>query len=148
MWRQLMSIEQNKALFRRWLQELSRGNWDVVDEVIAHDAILNSPHLPTTLRGAEHFKETFRGAGEALGLTYTVDEQVAEGDTGVTRFTVHGTHRQEFAGLAPTGKAFTFPSVVIYRVADGKITDYRLSLDWHGVLQELGGGPTSGAAPG
>jgi steroid delta-isomerase-like uncharacterized protein len=143
-----MSTEQNKALFCHWLQELSRGNWDVVNEVIAPDAILNSPHLPAELRGAEHFKEIFRGAGDALGITYTVDEQVAEGDTAVTRFTAHGTHKQEFAGLAPTGKAFTLPTVVIYHVADGKITDYRLSFDWHGLLQQLGGDPASGAASG
>ncbi len=143
-----MSTEQNKALFRHWFQELSRGNWDVVDEAIAPDATLTSPHLPAPLRGAEHFKETFRGAGDALGITCTVDEQVAEGDTAVTRFTAHGTHTHEFAGLAPTGKAFTLPCVAIYHVVDGKITDYRLSFDWHGLLQELGGGPTSGAAPG
>ena len=37
-------------------------------------------------------------------LTYTVDDQVAEDDKVVSRYTATGTHQGEFFGVAPTGE--------------------------------------------
>src|SRR5207244_1224327 len=100
---------------------------------------LTSPHLPASVRGRQAFKETFGPvAMEALGETYTLDEILAEGDTVAARFTGRGTHRGEFAGLPPTGKPVVTEAVVIYRVANGQIVDYRLTWDTLGVMQQLG----------
>jgi ketosteroid isomerase-like protein len=140
-----MSTEQNKALFSRLLDELNRGNLGVVDQVIAPDAVLISPHLPEPVRGRQAFKDAFGGIGiEALGVQYPPpEEMIAEGDSVAVRFIARGTHRGEFAGAAPTGKPFTLNSVVFYRVANGQIVEYRLSWDALGFLQQVGALPAA-----
>ena len=37
----------------------------------------------------------------------TIEDLIAEGDKVVTRFTLRGTHRGAFMGIAPTGKHVT-----------------------------------------
>jgi predicted ester cyclase len=133
-----MSTEQNKALFRRLLDELNQGNVGVVDEVVAPDAVLTVPHRPAPLHGAAGFKEEFGGAGAAFDIRYALEEQLAEGDRVAARFTARGTHRQDFAGIGPTGRPTEVEGLVIYRVANGKIVDYRLSYDRLALLEQLG----------
>src|SRR5581483_1379638 len=102
-----MSTEQNKALFRRLLDELNKGNVAVVDEVFAPDAVLRSPHLSAPARGRQAFKDAFGSlAIDALGIQYTLEEILAEGDAVAARFTARGTHGGEFAGVPATGKRF------------------------------------------
>ena len=50
----------------------------------------------------------------------------------------HGTHRGEFLGIAPTGKAIQFETVDAMRVRDGKITDHWGVANLYSVLQQLG----------
>ena len=144
-----MSFEGNKALFVRLLDELNRGNLGIVDQVIAPDAVMISPHLSEPIRGRQSFKDVFGGVGiEALELQYTPEEIIAEGDNVAVRFTARGTHRGEFAGAAPTGKPVTVEHVVIYRVANGQIVNYRLYWDTLGFMQQLGAIPAAAVRPG
>jgi predicted ester cyclase len=139
-----MSAEENKALFRRLLDELNRGNLQIVDQVVDRDAILISPHLREPVRGRQAFKDAFGGAGiEALGLQYTLEQIFAEGDSVAARFVGRGTHRGEFEGVPGTGKPITMDVVAIYRVADSQIVEYRLSWDTLGFLQQVGAIPTA-----
>jgi len=142
-----MSVEHNKALFRRLLDELNRGNLGVVDEIVAPDAILIAPHHPDPAHGPAEFKAEFGGAGAALDLQYTLEEQVAEGDRVAARFIARGTHQREFLGIPPSRRPLEIPVQVLYRVADGKITEYRLSFDQLDLLRQLGAAPGSTAAP-
>jgi ketosteroid isomerase-like protein len=140
-----MSTEENKALFSRLLDELNRGNLEIVDQVVAPDALMIAPHLPEPVRGRQAFKDVFGGAGiEALAMQYTLEQSIAEDDSVAARFTARGTHQGEFQGAAPTGKPVTLDSVVIYRVANGQIVEYRLSWDTLGFLQQVGAIPATG----
>jgi serine phosphatase RsbU (regulator of sigma subunit) len=57
---------------------------------------------------------------------FTVEEQVAEADKVVSRFTVHATHdRREFLGVAPTGRQTTYNAIFIHRISRGKIAEER-----------------------
>jgi predicted ester cyclase len=142
-----MSTEENKALFVRLLDELNRGNLEIVDQVVAPDALMIAPHLPEPVRGSQAFKDVFRGAGmEALGLQYTLEQSIAEGDSVAARFTGRGTHQGEFQGAAPTGKPIAIDTVAIYRVANGKIAEYRLYWDTLGFMQQVGAIPATGGS--
>ena len=91
------------------------------------------------MHGAAGFKEEFGGAGAAgEDRQYALQEQLAEGDRVAARFTARGTHRQEFGRIAPTGRPTEVEGLVIYRVANGKIVDYRLSYDRLTLLEQLG----------
>jgi ketosteroid isomerase-like protein len=79
------SPEENKALVRRFLEELVTGNLDVIDELLSSDFVDRSL-MPGQGPTREDFK---RSVAEILeGWTtigFAIEEQVAEGDTVVTR---------------------------------------------------------------
>jgi predicted ester cyclase len=54
-----------------------------------------------------------------------------------------GTHRGEFAGIPPTGKAVVAQSMAFYRLAYGQIVEERAQLDMLGILQQLGAAPAA-----
>ncbi len=67
-----------------------------------------------------------------------IDEQIAEGNTVVTRWTAHGTHKGEFAGISPTGKQATVVGMGLDRIENGKIVASWGLFDQFGMLQQLG----------
>jgi len=94
--------EENKTKVRRLLEEgFGQGKVDVVDEVLHSDFVCYDPNSEAgEIRGADTIKgeiEYFRTA--APDLTYTVEDQVAEGDKVVSRYRVSGTHQGEFFGF-------------------------------------------------
>jgi serine phosphatase RsbU (regulator of sigma subunit)/predicted ester cyclase len=115
--------EKNKALVRRLLEELAKGNLDVIDELVAPDFVDRS-----LLPGQGPTREDFRrSVAEILGAfsttSFTVEKQIAEGDTVVTKYTERSVIRGEFAGLPPTGTEEMFEGIYIHRISDGKIIE-------------------------
>jgi serine phosphatase RsbU (regulator of sigma subunit)/predicted ester cyclase len=53
-----------------------------------------------------------------------IEEQLAEGDKVVTRYSVRATHdRGEYMGVAPTGREEEFKAIAIHRIEGGKIAE-------------------------
>ncbi len=142
-----MSAEQNKALIRRLVEEVNRGNLDVIDEVYADDhkhiALWPNPRVPSAVRtveGIQGLKE-FIALGRAAfpDSTSTIEELTAEGDIVVLCETVRGTHTGgDFLDRAPTGKKVQWTSFAIFRFAGGKVVEVRELWDRLGALQQLG----------
>ena len=81
----------------------------------------------------------------ALGdFRVTVENIVAEGDKVALHLTWGGTHKGEFAGIAPTGKQATMTVINIYRVEGGKIAEQWAVADMLGLMQQLGAVPPPG----
>ncbi len=144
-----MSTEENKALVRREIEELFNhtGDLDVAGEVYAPDFVGHDPTLPEDLHGVEaarQFAASFRGAFP--DLTCTIEDQLAEGDKVVSRWTARGTHQGDLMGIAPTGKSVTVTGFDEFRVADGKIAELWQEVDMLGLMQQLGALPAPAAA--
>jgi steroid delta-isomerase-like uncharacterized protein len=71
-------------------------------------------------------------------FTLSVEEQVAERDTVVTRWRATGTHQGPLFGIPATGKRVNASAIHIHHVADGRITDQWEQFDALGVLRQLG----------
>ena len=71
-------------------------------------------------------------------MKWTVQEQIAEGENVVTRFTWTGTHKGEFMGIPPTDKSVEVWGVVIDIVKNGLFSESRIIMDNMGLLQQLG----------
>src|SRR2546425_8235583 len=101
-----MSAEENKAIARRINDEVwTGGRLEVIDELIAADFVTTVVGAPEQIRGVQGFREfvlMYRTAFPDLRIS--VDEQIAEGDTVVTRWTGTGTHEGELMGMPATGK--------------------------------------------
>ena len=76
-------------------------------------------------------------------IHWMVEEQVAEAEKVVSRFTMTGTHQGEFLGIPATGKSVNVWGVVIDVVRDGKFAESRIIMDTLGLMQQLGVIPAS-----
>jgi ketosteroid isomerase-like protein len=76
--------EDNKALVRHFLEELAKGNYDLVDELLSPDFV-DCSLMPGQEPDREGYK---RGMAEMNApfsdISITIDEQVAEGDKVMT----------------------------------------------------------------
>ena len=138
-----MSTEENKAIVRRVNDEVwSEGHLDVIDELIADDFIATVVGAPEQIRGPQGFREfvvMYRTAFPDLRIT--VDEQFAEGETVVTRWTATGTNEGELMGMPATGKQATTAGININRISGGKLVEGWGLFDQLGLLQQLGAVP-------
>ncbi len=138
-----MSAAENKALVRRFVDEFwNGGNLLAADEMMAADAVVHEPVIGTpadlkTLVG--DFRTAFPDWHS------TVEEMIVEGDRVAERWTGRGTHRGEFQGIPPTGNQVAVPGVVFYRIADGKIVEFRGQFDRMSLMQQLGVVPSMGS---
>ena len=124
-----MSVEENKAIARRFIGEVwTEGNLDVADEILVADMVWHD----TKIKGIEPFKKNlvaFRTDFPDERLT--CEELVAEGDKVAARIAGQGTH-------APTGKRATWTAIAILRITDGKIVEMWSNEDLLGRLQQIG----------
>ncbi len=139
-----MPAEENKAIFRRYIEEVTnQGNLEVADEIfgryLAHQA--DGMTLERGPEDVKRFTEEYRSAFPDFRLS--IDEQIAEGDKVVNRVTLHGTHQREFRDMAPTGKEIEVKAATIFRFSEeGKVVetwDYfdQLRLVRQSIVQEL-----------
>jgi predicted ester cyclase len=138
-----MSVEQNKAIARRWAEELwGKGDVTIIDEIVSPALMVNG--APQTL---EELKQGVRNLhATTSNLRIRVEEQVAEGDKVVNRLHGEGTYRGGDPALpdAAIGKYATIDGVDIFRIVNGKIVEQWNLLDTLSWLQQLGAIPTPG----
>ena len=142
-----MSPEANKTISRRWLEEVfSNGELALADELVAPNHLNSGPGSPPGLPGGPE-------GGKMLVTMYhtafpdvhfTIDEQIAEGDTVMTRWTASGTQTGELAGMPPTGKSVTVTGIVVDKFANGMIAQTWAIFDQFGMMQQLGVIPSPG----
>jgi steroid delta-isomerase-like uncharacterized protein len=140
-----MSAETNKSILRRFFTELfNSGDLGVAEEIVAPNYV-NHDAVPGETAGREGLKEFVTLLRTAFpDLQITVEDQIAEGDKVVTRFTVTGTHQGEFAGIPATGKPIQVPCTNIHRVTADHIQEAWLNWDALGMMQQMGVIPPMG----
>jgi serine phosphatase RsbU (regulator of sigma subunit)/predicted ester cyclase len=119
-----VSVEENKALVRRFLEAHAKGDLDTLEEMLAPDFVDHNL-IPGQQPGREGYLRAFTEYQAAYSHTrYVIEKQLAEEDEVVTTFAVSATHdRGEYMGLVPTGKEFQALLVLIHRIVGGKIAD-------------------------
>jgi len=134
----------NKALLRRWIEGVNKGNLALFDEVYG-DCVYNSPATGELKREAlRQFMASLLAAFP--DGRWTVEDQVAEGDKVVTRWSFTGTHQGELVGLAPTGKQVTTSGMVIDRIVEGKVVEEWEEWDTLGMTRQMSATPPLGKA--
>jgi steroid delta-isomerase-like uncharacterized protein len=142
---QAMSAQENKEKVRRVLEEaFSQGKVEVIDEVLHSDFVCWDPNSePGEIRGADTIKgeiEYFRNA--VPDLTYTVEDQVGEGDKVVSRYTVSGIHQGEFFGVPGSGRRIEMTGIQIDRFDEsGKLVEEWPEYDLLGAMRQMGAVP-------
>jgi serine phosphatase RsbU (regulator of sigma subunit)/predicted ester cyclase len=120
----MSKAEENKALVRRFMEARAKADLNAIEEMMAPNFISHD-FFPSQQPGREGLK---RWIAE-IAATFSnrrrfIEDQVAEGDKVVTRYTLRATHdRRELMGVAPTGREVSYKAIVIHRISGGKIAE-------------------------
>ena len=142
-----MSVEEIKALERRFVEEFNKGKaaaMDIIDELFATDIVEHSGTGEET-HGLKDYKQSTSDVYNAFpDIHFTLHDMVVEGDKAAVRFTFSGTHKGEFMGIPPTNKKVTMWGIYIDRIADGKFVESWVRYDTLGLMKQLGPAPKPG----
>src|SRR5215218_3663254 len=132
------TAEENKAIFRRYAEEVgNQHNFEIVDQIFER-YIAHQPDGSTLERGPEDVKR-FQGEFHSAFSDFhiNIEEQIAEGDKVVSRYTMRGTHQGDFRGMAPTGKEIEIKGVTIFRFSpEGKVVETWDSYDQLSLMRQ------------
>jgi steroid delta-isomerase-like uncharacterized protein len=130
-------LERNKAHIRRVIEEVyNNGRLDVVDEVAAIDLVIHGSNDIHGREAAKQYVAAFRTGFP--DLQFTIEDQIAEGEVVVTRWTVRGTHTGQFQGIPATGRAIRLSGTDIDRIIGGKVVECWTHVDELGLMRQLG----------
>ena len=133
-----MSIEENKAIVRRYQEIYNSNNLDALTEVVSEEL-----HTPKIMPGIPSGIEGAKAAHQIMLAGFSdyqtvIDELIAEGDNVVARITMRGTHTGSFMGILATGKHVEFTGMYIARISNGKIVEHWGEEDGVSLLAQLG----------
>ena len=142
-----MSVEHNKAVVRRYYDEvLNQGHLSVLDDIAADNYLENDP-LPGQGHGLADFKARASTLLTAFSpCTFSIEDVVAEGDRVVVRWRSSGNHSGEFLGMPPTNRDYTIAGIDIHRLADSRMAEHWHVVDQLSQLQQLGMIPSASPA--
>ncbi len=132
-----MSVEENKAIARRWNDEIwNKGNLAAIDELMATNFTWRSAP-PGVASDMEGFKQSTASLSSFAGMNCVAEDMVAEGDRVAVRWTWSGKHTGEYMGIAPTGKRVTMTGISIIHIVGGKIVEEWDEQDNLGFMAQL-----------
>ena len=132
--------KDSKEISRRVFEEVWNDKQvDLVNQLMVGDYVHHDPQSPVA-SGIESYKQFVAYYLSAFpDLRFTLEDEVSEGDTVVTRWTATGTHEGDLEGLPRTGKAMRVTGMTLARVSNGKVVESWSNWDTLGMLQQLGG---------
>ena len=135
-----MSLEENKTIVRRLYEEvINNRNIAIVDELISPNYIDHDKNPQLAARDPESFKRIVNMLLTAFpDMRVTIEDQIAEGDKVASRFTMRGTQKGKFMGIAPTGRQVTVRGIDIRRIAGDKLVEIWMNMDDLGMMRQLG----------
>ena len=134
------TMEQNKGIQRGYVEALNRGDSAFVEGYLHPEYVF---HGPMGDLNKEQFSQSHAAILAAFpDLELTIEDQIAEGDKVVMRWTGRGRHEGEFQGLAPTGKEVVITGITISRIEGGKEIEAWEEVNMLGLMQQLGAIPS------
>ena len=133
-----MSIEENKAIIRRYIDEAwNKGNIDIIDELMAENY---ARHMgPGQSLNREEQKRRIAGFRSSFpDLHLAINSLIAEGDMVVFPMTLTGTQTGAYLGHTPTGKKVTMSIIDYARITNGKVVEHWGIRDEFSLRQQLG----------
>jgi predicted ester cyclase len=134
------SVENNKAVSRRWIEVFNERDNAGEADVRGPDYVAHAPaSLEPAPLDSEAWTRFLSGFVDGFpDLRLTVQDAVGEGDLVAQRVQFAGTHTGEFQGLPPTHKEVSFSGLELNRFVDGRVAEHWFQLDALSLLQQLG----------
>ena len=120
-----MSVEENKALVRRFLGAQAKGDLDAIEELLAPDFVDHNLLPGREDPGREGYIRSVAERHAALSdVRTTIEYQATDGEMVITRFTAHAIQdRGALFSIPATGREWVTPTIVIHRIVGRKIVE-------------------------
>jgi steroid delta-isomerase-like uncharacterized protein len=126
------------TLLDRYVAAVNAHDTSSFPDLFTESYIQHSGRSPSGLAAQiENFRRIFASMPDAR---LRVEDRIIAGDKVVARNTYSATHTQPIRGIAPTGKAFSFRTIDIWRIENGKFAEHWDLTDTVEVLNQLRGG--------
>ncbi len=132
-------MSDNKAIVRQFNMEFIQGrNLKAGQELLA-DGFVNRTATPGLSAGKEGVRAFFEILWRAFpDMTVEIFDQVAQGNTVITRKAFHGTHQGDFMGIAPTHKRVQINVTDVLCLERNQLVEHWGIVDQVGLMQQLG----------
>ena len=117
-----MSAEENKALIRRFVDGLGRGDLSVMDECLS-EAFMNH-RIDGTVMDRAGYKRLCSVVVKSPDTQVKMDEMLSEGERATFRFTMTWTDKTGFMGKPPSGKRISMSEAHFVGFDGGKISEF------------------------
>lgn len=133
------------ATVRRLFEAMAApGELPPLDGLFDEDYHDHDPASEQDTLGMDAIRREVEMWRSAFDYTFTLDDQITEGDRVCTRWTWNGTHTGDFMGIPATGRKVAMTGTTIFRCGtDGKITEGWWQYDRLGLMSQLGALDTS-----
>jgi steroid delta-isomerase-like uncharacterized protein len=130
-----MSTEENKAAVLRFAENLGV---EAVNDFVTDDVVYHNPP-PGQPPGKEGYRMLIGGFLTAFpDMRFDVEDQLAEGDRVVSRFTITGTHKGDLMGMPQMGRTIRTSGISVQRFRDGRVAEEWEQVDFMTMMQQLG----------
>ena len=134
-----MSEKENIQIAEKQIAALNARDLDQYLSRIDPSYVGESETSPGPIRGPE-------GARQAISMLFAAfpdlrieaDQILASGDHVVARLRLSGTHKGNFAGIAPTNKSVSWQGCNVVEMRNGKAIRSRVYADNASLFQQLG----------
>jgi len=136
-----MSMEENKAIVRRFLEEYwTKRNVGILEELYEPSYFEKGGR-----RGIEQAKQGHQAILDAnADVGIDIHEVIAEGNKVVAFFTRHGVLEKQLGPFPPSNEPWKWVGVGIFYIEDGKIVNSWGLSDWMGLYKQSGVTPSLG----
>ena len=109
-------------LLERYVAAVNTHDTSPFPELFTESYIQHSGRSPSGLAAQiENFKRILATMPD---MRLKVEDCIVSGNKVVARITYSATHTQAIRGIAPTGKSFSFRTIDIWRVENGKFAEH------------------------
>ena len=117
--------QDHKKVIRQVFDEVwNKSDFSLIDRVYGLDYVAHVAGAPKDVEGPEQFKQ-FVALHSVLAsdLSFSVDDQIAEGDSVATRWTATAMSTSGLVSVPTNGQEVKVTGISIHRFADGKIVE-------------------------
>lgn len=138
-----MSIEENKAVVRTFIEVWNSGELDRLDDIMAEECMLTVSGETISCCPSATRAIATRWRAAFSGYRFDLLDLIAEGDKVVARIPWSGIQRGPIMDIPATGKAVYVGEMVIFRIVGGKIVEAWEEYDESSMRRQLGVFPTA-----
>jgi predicted ester cyclase len=116
-------MEHSKEIIRNLYSEAI--NWQNSPDIKTRGVNFTQYTVSAKPNSLKAFKEFFEAVSQAFpDYKLTIDNMLVKGDRVMARYTISGTQKGSFLGMAPTNEKLTITGIDIFRLEKGRVIQH------------------------